>query len=76
MEKFEPLSEQLAREVNSNKVDGEEPPQNRKEKRSLQDQLEELKKKKKKKIFMLLKNVIRKTVIQVVVKTCTPGYGA
>ena len=69
MEKFEPFSEQLAQEVNSNNVDGEEPPQNKKEKWSLQDQLEELKKKNN---FMLLKKVIRKMIIQVVVKTCTP----
>ena len=32
--------------VNSNNLDGEEPPQNKKEKRLLQDQLEEVKKKK------------------------------
>ena len=69
MEKFESFSEQLAQEVNSNNVDGEEPPQNKKEKWSLQDQLEELKKKNN---FMLLKKVIRKMIIQVVVKTCTP----
>ena len=69
MEKFELFSEQLAQEVNLNNVDGEEPPQNKKEKWSLQDQLEELKKKNN---FMLLKKVIRKMIIQVVVKTCTP----
>ena len=69
MEKFEPFSEQLAQEVNSNNVDGEKPPQNKKEKWSLQDQLEELKKKNN---FMPLKKVIRKMIIQVVVKTCTP----
>ena len=69
MEKFESFSEQLAQEVNSNNVDGEEPPQNKKETWSLQDQLEELKKKNN---FMLLKKVIRKMIIQVVVKTCTP----
>ena len=69
MEKFEPFSEQLAQEVNSNNVDGEKPPQNKKEKWSLQDQLEELKKKNN---FMLLKKVIRKMIIQVAVKTCTP----
>ena len=69
MEKFEPFSEQLAQEVNSNNVDGEEPPQNKKETWSLQDQLEELKKNNN---FMLLKKVIRKMIIQVVVKTCTP----
>ena len=33
-------------EVNSNNLDREEPPQNKKEKRSLQDQLEKVKKKK------------------------------
>ena len=69
MEKFEPFSEQLAQEVNSNNVDGEKPPENKKEKWSLQDQLEELKKKNN---FMLLKKVIRKMIIQVAVKTCTP----
>ena len=44
--KSEPLSEQLTQGVNLNNVDGEEPPQNKKGKRSLQDQLEEVKKKK------------------------------
>ena len=34
-----------------NNVDGEEPPQNKKEKRSLQDQLEEVKKKKKEEFY-------------------------
>ena len=38
---------QSTQEVNSNNVDGEEPPHNKKEKRSLKDQLEEVKKKKK-----------------------------
>ena len=47
IEKSQPLSEQLMQGVNSNNVDGEEPPQNKKEKRSLQNQLEEVKKKKK-----------------------------
>ena len=51
IEKSEPLSEQLTQEVNSNNVDGEEPPQNKKEKRSLQDQLEEVKKKKKEEFY-------------------------
>ena len=37
--KSEPLSEQLTQEVNLNNVDGEEPPQNKKEKRSLQDKI-------------------------------------
>ena len=46
-EKSELLSEQLTQQVNLNNVDGEEPPQNKKEKRSLQDQLEEVKKMKK-----------------------------
>ena len=46
IENSEDLSEKLTQEVNWNNVDGEEPPQNRKEKRSLQDQLEEVKKKK------------------------------
>ena len=38
IEKSEPLSKQLTQEVNSNNEDGEEPPENKKEKRSLQDQ--------------------------------------
>ena len=46
IETSELLSEKLTQEVNSNNVDGEEPPQNKKEKRSLQDQLGEEKKKK------------------------------
>ena len=45
--KSEPLSEQSMQEVNSNNVDGEQTPQNKKEKRPLQDQLQEVKKKKK-----------------------------
>ena len=49
--KSEPLSEQLTQGVNLNNVDGEEPPQNKKERRSLQDQLEEVKKKKKRRIL-------------------------
>ena len=57
IEKSEPLSEQLTQEVNLNNIDGEEPSQNKKEKRSLQDQLEEVKKRKKKN-FMLLKKAI------------------
>ena len=48
IEKPESLSEQLTQEVNSNKVDAEEPN------------------------FMLLKKIIRKIIIQVVAKTCTP----
>ena len=40
--KSEPLTEQLTQGVNLNNVDGEEPPQNKKEKQSLQDQLEEV----------------------------------
>ena len=51
IEKFEPLSEQLAQEVILNNVDLEEPPQNKKEKQSLQDQLEEVKKKIKRRIL-------------------------
>ena len=47
----EPLSEQLTQEGNLNNVDGEEPPQNKKEKQSLQDQLEEVKKKKKVELY-------------------------
>ena len=46
IENSELLSEKLTQEVNSNNVDGEEPPQNKKEKLSLQDQLEEVKPKK------------------------------
>ena len=69
--KFEPLSEQLTQGVNLNNEDGEEPPQNKKEKRSLQDQLEEVKKKKKEE-FYASKKVIRKIIIQVAAKTCTP----
>ena len=46
IEYSEPLSEKLMQKVNSNNLDGEEPPQNKKEKRLLQDQLEEVKKKK------------------------------
>ena len=42
-----PLSEKLTQEVNSSNVDAEDPPLNKKAKRSLQDQLEEVKKKKK-----------------------------
>ena len=49
--KSEPLSEQLTQGVNLNNVDGEEPPQNKKVKRSLQDQLEEVKKKKKEEFY-------------------------
>ena len=49
--KSEPLSEQLTQGVNLNNIDGEEPPQNKKEKRSLQDQLEEVKKKKKEEFY-------------------------
>ena len=45
-EKFEPLIDQLTQEVDSNNVDGEEQPQNKIKKQSLQDQLEEVKKKK------------------------------
>ena len=49
--KFEPQSEQLTQEVNLDNVDGEEPPQNKKQKQSLQDQLEEVKKKKKEEFY-------------------------
>ena len=42
IEKFEPLSKQLAQEVTLKNVDLEDPPQNKKKKRSLQDQLEEV----------------------------------
>ena len=71
IENFEPLSEKLTQEVNWNNVDGEEPPQNKKEKRSLQDQLEEVKKKKKKEEFHAPKKTVRKTIMQVAAKTCT-----
>ena len=71
IENFEPLSEKLTQEVNWNNVDGEEPPQNKKEKRSLQDQLEEVKKKKKKEEFHASKKTVRKTIMQVAAKTCT-----
>ena len=54
-------------EVDSNNVDREEPSQNKKEKQSLQDQLQDIKKN-----FMLLKKVIQKMIIQVAVKICTP----
>ena len=47
IEKLDTMSEQLAQEVILKIVDLEEPPQNRKKKRSLQDQFEEVKKKKK-----------------------------
>ena len=63
------MSKQLTQEVNSDSVDVEVPLQNKKEKRSLQSQLEEVKKKKKK-ILYFLKKVLRK--IQVATKTCTP----
>ena len=53
-------------EVDSNNVDREEPSQNKKEKQSLQDQLQEVKN------FMLLKKVIQKMIIQVAAKICTP----
>ena len=46
IEKPEPGNERLMQEVNSNNLDREEPPQNKKERRSLQDQLEKVKKKK------------------------------
>ena len=45
IENSELLSEKLTQEVNLNNVDGEEPSQNKTKKRSLQDQLEEVKKK-------------------------------
>ena len=60
----------MTQEVNWNNVDGEEPPQNKKEKRSLQDQLEEVKKKKKEE-FHASKKTVRKTIMQVAAKTCT-----
>ena len=65
------MSKQLTQEVNSDSVDVEVPLQNKKEKRSLQSQLEEVKKKKKK-ILYFLKKVLRKIIIQVATKTCTP----
>ena len=51
IERSETLSEKLTQEVNSNNVHGKEPPRNKKEKRSLQDQLEEVKKKKKEEFY-------------------------
>ena len=69
--KSEAQSEQLTQEVNLYNVDGEDPPQNKKEKRSLQDQLEEVKKKKNAE-FYASKKVIRKIIMQVAAKTCTP----
>ena len=61
IEKFEPLSEQLVQEVILNNVDVEEPPQNKKEKRSLQDQLEEVKKKKKEEFHATKKSFSKDT---------------
>ena len=61
IENSAPLSEKLTPEVNWNNVDGEEP--HKKEKQSLQDQLEELKKKKKKEKFHASKKVVRKTIM-------------
>ena len=55
MEKFEPLSKQLAQKVILNNADLEEPPQNEKTKLSLQDQLEEVKKMKKEEFYAVKK---------------------
>ena len=67
IETFETLSEQLVQEVILNNIDLEEPPQNKKEKRSLQDQLEELKKKKEE-FYAAKKGSLK---IQVAAKICT-----
>ena len=69
--KSEPLNEQSTQEVNSSNVDGEQTPQNKKEKRSLQEQLQEVKKNKKEQ-FYASKKVIRKTIMQAEAKSCTP----
>ena len=69
IEKFEPLSEQLAKVVILNNVDVEEPPQNKKEKRSLQDQLEEVKKKKKEEFYATKKSSSKD---KVAAKICIP----
>ena len=71
IEKSEAVNNQLMQVVHSNNVDGEELPQNKKGKQSLQDQLEEVKKKKKEE-FYASKKVPRKMIIQVAAKTCTP----
>ena len=56
IEKSEYLREQLTQEVNSNNVAGEKPPQNEKEIRPLQDQLEEIKKMKKEESYAFKKS--------------------
>ena len=71
IEKSEAVNNQLMQVVHSNNVDGEELPQNKKRKQSLQDQLEEVKKNKKEE-FYASKKVPRKMIIQVAAKTCTP----
>ena len=58
--KSEPLSEQSTQEVNSNNVDGEETPQNKKEKRSLQGQFEEVKKNKKEEFYASKKKLFER----------------
>ena len=59
IEKSERLSKQLTQKVNSNNIDGEELPQNKTEKRSLQDQLEEVKKKKKEEFYASKKSYLK-----------------
>ena len=54
-----PPSKKLTQEVNSNNVDGEEPHQSKKKKRSLQDQLEEVKKKWKKDFYASKKSYLK-----------------
>ena len=55
------MGEKLAQEVILNNVDLEEPPQNKKEKRSLQDQLKEVKKKKKEGFYATKKSSSKDT---------------
>ena len=53
------MNKQLTQEIKLNNADGEEPPQNEKEKRSLQDQLVELKKKKKEEFYAFRKDSLK-----------------
>ena len=59
IENSEPPSEKLTQEVNLNNADGEETPQSKKKKQSLQDQLEEVKKKKKEKFYASKKSYLK-----------------
>ena len=59
--KFEHLSKQLVQKAILNNVYLEEPPQNKKTKRSLQDQLEEVKKKKKQEFYAAKKSSLKDT---------------